>query len=133
MFGYYIQLAWRSLRSSRALSALMVIALGLGIGACMTTLTVYHALSGDPIPHKSARLFDVQIDAGSKVGAKPGDEPNFQLTRFDAEALLMPPASSPHRCARATAQATSLRCSRCLLRMAPAGTNKPTPPKRVWR
>ena len=88
MLGYYIQLAWRSLRSSPALSVLMVLALGLGIGACMTTLTVYHALSGDPIPHKSARLFDVQIDAASKVGYKPGDEPSFQLTRFDAEALL---------------------------------------------
>ena len=87
MLGYYTQLAWRSLRSSPALSVLMVLALGLGIGACMTTLTVYHALSGDPIPHKSARLFDVQIDAASKVGYKPGEEPNFQLTRLDAEEI----------------------------------------------
>ena len=54
MSAYYFDLALRSFRSSRALSLLMVLALALGIGACMTTLTVYHVLSGDPIPTKSA-------------------------------------------------------------------------------
>ena len=39
MLAYYFDLALRSFRSSRALSLLMVLALGLGIGACMTTLT----------------------------------------------------------------------------------------------
>lgn len=88
MLAYYFDLALRSFRSARALSVLMVLALGLGIGACMTTLTVYRVLAGDPIPHKSDRLFDVQLDAANMVGWKPGDEPTFQLTRFDAEALL---------------------------------------------
>lgn len=88
MLAYYFDLALRSFRSSRALSLLMVLALGLGIGACMTTLTVFHVLSGDPIPAKSARLVNVQLDAGSMAGHKPGQEPQFQLTRFDAEALL---------------------------------------------
>jgi putative ABC transport system permease protein len=85
---HYLDLARRSFRSARALSLLMVLALALGIGASMTTLTVYHVLSGDPIPHKSDRLFDVQIDAASLVDYKPGAEPTFQLSRFDAEALL---------------------------------------------
>lgn len=88
MLAYYLDLALRSFKSSRALSLLMVLALGLGIGACMTTLTVYHVLAGDPIPGKSTRLFDVQLDAADLAGYKPGDEPTFQLTRFDAEALL---------------------------------------------
>ena len=88
MLAYYFDLALRSFRSARALSVLMVLALALGIGACMTTLTVYHVLSGDPIPHKSARLFDVELDAGNMIGYQPGQEPSFQLTRFDAEALL---------------------------------------------
>jgi putative ABC transport system permease protein len=88
MFAYYLDLALRSLKRSRALTVLMVLALALGIGACMTTLTVYHVLSGDPIPGKSERLFDVQIDAASKIGWQPGKEPTFQLTRHDAEALL---------------------------------------------
>lgn len=88
MLAYYFDLALRSVKSARALSLLMVLALALGIGACMTTLTVYHVLAGDPIPAKSARLFDVELDAASMVGHQPGQEPVFQLTRFDAEALL---------------------------------------------
>ena len=88
MFLHYLELAARSARASKGLSALMVLALALGIGACMTTLTVYHVLSGDPIPTKSARLFNVQLDASDKVGWKAGEEPNFDLTRFDATALL---------------------------------------------
>ena len=88
MLAYYFDLALRSLKSSRGLSLLMVLALALGIGACMTTLTVYHVLSGDPIPGKSDRLFNVELDAGDMVGYQPGEEPTFQLTRYDAETLL---------------------------------------------
>jgi len=88
MFLHYLELAWRNTLAAKGLSALMVLALALGIGACMTTLTVYHVLSGDPIPHKSARLFNVQLDAGDMVGWKAGQEPTFDLTRFDATALL---------------------------------------------
>ena len=54
----------------------------------MTTLTVYRVLAGDPIPHKSNRLFNVQLDAGNLIGYQAGKEPTFQLGRFDAEALL---------------------------------------------
>jgi len=88
MFAYYLDLAWRSLRRSPALTALMVLAIALGIGASMTTLTVYHVLSGDPIPGKSERLFYVQLDASENAGSPPGAEPLEQLTRFDAETLL---------------------------------------------
>jgi putative ABC transport system permease protein len=88
MLAYYFDCAVRSYKSARALSVLMVLALGLGIGACMTTLTVYRVLAGDPIPHKSDRLFNVQLDAGNMIGYQPGQEPIFQLGRFDAEALL---------------------------------------------
>ncbi|MDR7332845.1 ABC transporter permease [Roseateles asaccharophilus] len=88
MFLHYLELAWRNILAYKGLSALMVLALALGIGACMTTLTVYHVLSGDPIPHKSQRLFNVQLDAADMVGWKAGEEPTFDLTRFDATALL---------------------------------------------
>jgi hypothetical protein len=88
MFLHYLELAWRNTLAAKGLSALMVLALALGIGACMTTLTVYHVLSGDPIPHKSTRLFNVQLDASDMVGWKAGDEPTFDLSRFDATALL---------------------------------------------
>jgi putative ABC transport system permease protein len=88
MFLHYLELAWRNILASKGLSALMVLALALGIGACMTTLTVYHVLSGDPIPHKSARLFNVQLDAADLSDWRAGQEPTLDLTRFDATALL---------------------------------------------
>ncbi|AJC46048.1 ABC transporter permease [Xanthomonas sacchari] len=88
MFGYYVRLALRSFRRNKVLTALMVLAIALGIGASMTTLTVFYVLSGDPIPQKSDRLFYVQVDAQPKSGYQPGEEPDSQNTRFDAEALL---------------------------------------------
>ena len=88
MFGYYIDLALRSLRRNKALTALMVLAIALGIGASMTTLTVFHILSGDPIPQKSDKLFYPRLDPRSARGFTPGEEPEEQMTRFDAEALL---------------------------------------------
>lgn len=90
MLSYYLALALSSFRNSRALTALMVIAIGLGIAACMTTLTLFRVLSGDPIPHKSARLFNVQLDARPPLeqSSSPISSYLLQLTRFDAEALL---------------------------------------------
>ncbi len=88
MFGYYLNLAVRSFKRNKALTALMVLAIALGIGASMTTLTVFHVLSGDPIPAESDRLFYVQLDPESMRGFRPGEEPARQMTRFDSEALL---------------------------------------------
>ncbi|MGH8085405.1 MAG: ABC transporter permease [Lysobacter sp.] len=88
MFTYYLDLALRSFKRNKVLTALMVLAIALGIGASMTTLTVFHVLSGDPIPSKSERLFYVQLDAESMGGYQPGSEPQLQLSRFDAEHLL---------------------------------------------
>ena len=68
MIGYYAHLALRSFRRNKVLTALMVLAIALGIGACMTTLTVFRVLSGDPIPDKSDRLFYVQLDPESMQG-----------------------------------------------------------------
>ncbi len=62
MFAYYLDLALRSLKRNRVLTALMVLAIAVGIGASMTTLTVMHILSGDPMPGKSARLYFPQLD-----------------------------------------------------------------------
>ncbi len=88
MLKYYFELALRSFRRSPGLTALMLLTIAIGVGACMTTLTVFHVLSGDPIPGKSDRLFNIQLDAQPMRGYKPGDEPPLQLTRLDAETLL---------------------------------------------
>lgn len=88
MFGYYFQLALRSFKRNKVLTALMVLAIALGIGASMTTLTVFYILSGDPMPGRSHTLFYVQMDPQSMDGYVAGEEPEEQVTRFDAEALL---------------------------------------------
>jgi putative ABC transport system permease protein len=88
LFGYYCYLAIQSFRRHAFLTALTVLAIAIGVGACATTLTVFHALSRDPIPGKSHRLFHPQLDAESMERYSPGAEPIRQLTPFDAEALL---------------------------------------------
>lgn len=88
MFSYYFNLALRSFKRNKALTVLMVLAIALGIGASMTTLTVFHVLSGDPIPDKSDQLFYVQLDPETMQGYRPGEEPQSQMTRFDSETLL---------------------------------------------
>ena len=88
MFLYYFDLALRSFRSARGLTALMVLTIAMGIGASMTTLTTFRALSGDPLPGHSADVLRVQLDAGPNSTFTPGQDPDTQLTRFDAETLL---------------------------------------------
>ncbi|UOF15751.1 ABC transporter permease [Lysobacter capsici] len=87
-FAYYLQLALRSFRRNIVLTALMVLAIALGIGAAMTTLTVFYVLSGDPLPGKSHQVFHPRLDARAMNGYTPGDEPQDDMSRFDAEMLL---------------------------------------------
>jgi putative ABC transport system permease protein len=87
-YFYYVDLALRSFRRNRVLTGLMVVAIALGIGASMTTLTVLYLLSGDPLPGKSETIYHVQLDANGPDGYRAGAEPDDQLTRFDAEALM---------------------------------------------
>ncbi|MEO7200834.1 MAG: ABC transporter permease, partial [Dokdonella sp.] len=68
MFAYYLDLALRSLKRNRMLTALMVLAIAVGIGASMTTLTVMHLLSGDPVPTRSGTLFYPQVDGNPTPG-----------------------------------------------------------------
>jgi putative ABC transport system permease protein len=62
VLDYYVALALRSFTRNRALSALMVLVIGLGIGASMTMITVFHVMSGDPLPGRSAQLYVPVID-----------------------------------------------------------------------
>ncbi|GAB2557272.1 ABC transporter permease [Rhodanobacter koreensis] len=88
MFTYYLDLALRSLRRNKALTALMVLAIALGIGASMTTLTVLHVLSGDPLPGRSAQLYYPQVDPQDIKGMYPSKEPPDQVTLIDGLNLL---------------------------------------------
>lgn len=88
MLAYYFALAWRSLRQNRALTVLMVLTLAVGIGAAMTTLTVFKTLSRDPIPQKSGQLHRVQLDMYPAEARNSDNEPPDDVSRFDAETLL---------------------------------------------
>lgn len=89
MFVYYLDLALRSLRHNKVLTVLMVLALALGIGASITTLTVLRLLSGDPLPQKSSRLFYPQVDPNSLDGYVAGQtKPDATMGYVDAMNLL---------------------------------------------
>ncbi len=89
MFKYYFMLGLRSLRRNPALTALMVLTLAIGVAASVSTLTILHVMSGDPIPHKSERLFVPQFDVGRLAGYTPGEEPTDpQMSYPDTVNLL---------------------------------------------
>jgi len=91
MIGYYVRLALNSFKRAPGLTALMVLAIATGIAVCVVSLTVFHAMSGNPIWWKSDKLYNVTMDSydpnAPEVDArKPGLPPN-QMTYRDANAL----------------------------------------------
>jgi len=88
MFKYYLQLGFRSLRRNPVLTALMVMAIGFGVASSMTTYTVFRAMSGDPIPWKSDKLFFPQIDAWGPNTRRNGTDPADAMTYVDAVSLM---------------------------------------------
>jgi putative ABC transport system permease protein len=99
VFNYYFGLAVRSLKRNIVLTVLMISAVGVGIGASMTTLTVFRAMDGDPIPQKSRQLFAVQIDnwGPNTKAIVSGDAERFQeqISYIDATGLMN--ARAAHR------------------------------------
>jgi putative ABC transport system permease protein len=87
MFAYYFQLGLRSLRRNPALTALMVMAIGFGVAASMTTYAVFRAVSGNPIPGKSAQLFTPLVDNWGPQQNLQGEPPDA-LDYVDAMALM---------------------------------------------
>ncbi|MBS0464349.1 MAG: ABC transporter permease [Proteobacteria bacterium] len=92
MLAYYLDLALRSLKRSPGLTALMVLTIAFGVAASMTAWSVLRAVSGDPIPWKSAQLYVPQIDmwGPSAQANNPdlGTEPPDALDYNDALALM---------------------------------------------
>lgn len=89
LISYYLELALRSLKRSPGLTALMIVTIAFGVGASMTTYSVFRAASSDPIPWKSSRLFVPQIDAwGPRARTNGSTEPPDAMTYTDATALM---------------------------------------------
>jgi putative ABC transport system permease protein len=87
MFAYYLDLALRSFRRSKALTALVVLLMGCGVATCMVSFAVFRAAAADPIPWKSNQLFVPQIDNFGPAHNWKG-EPPILLSYTDAVALL---------------------------------------------
>jgi len=105
MFRYYLKLSMLSIRANPALSALMVAAIAIGIGACMSIVTVRHVMSDNPLAHKNDVLYHVRLDNWNPDD--PYDEPNEppeQVTYLDSTAL--------HQAGRAYRQTISFKSER---------------------
>ena len=87
MLGYYVRLALKSFGRNPGITTLMVLAIALGIAVCVMTLTVYHAMSGNPIWWKNDRLYAVTMDnwdpkqAYSKKSTLPPPEMTYKDTQ----------------------------------------------------
>jgi putative ABC transport system permease protein len=99
MFTYYLGLALRSLKRNVVLTVLMIAAIGVGIGASMTTLTLFRAMGNDPIAQKSAQLFAPQIDnwgpQNRSLGTSDSEQFEPQISYTDAIGLMN--AHAAHR------------------------------------
>jgi putative ABC transport system permease protein len=89
MFNYYLKLAFQNLKRNVWVTVLMILAIGAGVGASMTTLALYRAMSSDPIPAKSHELFVVQVDnLGPNKAGEQSEGFKEYLSYIDAVALM---------------------------------------------
>ena len=91
MFLYQIRMALKSLRRNPVLSALLIGAIALGICVATTFIALRHMLSKDPLPEKSAVLFNVRLDNWDPTRAWNAEDPKSvptQITYRDMRGLM---------------------------------------------
>ncbi|MBD8899331.1 ABC transporter permease [Rhodanobacter sp. DHG33] len=98
MLRYSFELAALGLRRFPKSTVLVVLTAALGLAACMTTLTLLHVLSADPLPGRSQNLYLAWVDtvlakpsnAGADIMAMNGFKTNnyHTIKLADAQALL---------------------------------------------
>ncbi|HWU76631.1 MAG TPA: ABC transporter permease [Rhodanobacter sp.] len=89
MFRYYLMLALRRCRQNLPMVALVVLTMAVGIASSMTALTIFQALSGEPLPGISSHLYVVSMDARDSLADTDSstDAPSY-LKLDDARALV---------------------------------------------
>lgn len=105
MFGYYLDLALRRCRQNLSMVLLLVLTMAIGIASCMTAMTIFGALSGDPLPGISPHLYVATMDAREALDKDNPDyaKPDSWLSLRDAKALV-----DAHRARSQVALAQSL-------------------------
>lgn len=91
MLAYQLKIAIKSLRRNPVLSTLLVAGIALGIAVSTAFVTTYYLMAQDPIPHKSDKLFYVQMDAWNPDRPWDDDDPSEppdQVTFRDMQAAM---------------------------------------------
>ena len=84
MLAYHLRLALKSLRRNPVLTALMIGAIALGVGVCITTLTVYRLMSGNPLAHRNDVLYAVHAgQLGSERAVERQKQPELRAAGAD--------------------------------------------------
>lgn len=89
MFLYHVRIAFKSLRRSLGLTAVIVGGIALGIGVASLFSTVRHSMAKDPIPGRSGVLYYVRLDSWDP--ARPHPNPDGippQLSYRDAMDIM---------------------------------------------
>ncbi len=90
MLSYYVRLALASFRRNPGLTALMVLAIALGISVCMITLTSYRAAAHNPAGERGKVIFAASLDSWDPDQPYDEDDKSLApslLTYRDAMAL----------------------------------------------
>jgi putative ABC transport system permease protein len=91
MFSYHLRLALKSLRRTPGVALLMIGAIGLGVGVCVTTLTVWMLMSTNPLEHKNDIMYAVTLDSWDPLNPMYPNSPHLppnQVTYRDAAAMF---------------------------------------------
>lgn len=90
MFSYYLKLALLRCRQNIMVLMLLAVTMAVGIASCMTTLTIFAAVSGDPMPGISSSMYIVTMDTRETVERDNNgySQPDGYLNLIDAKALV---------------------------------------------
>ena len=118
MFAYDLRLALDSMKRHPGLSALMVLAIALGIAVCTVTFTIYHAMATNPIPQKSDQLYAVTLDTWSAERPYDDEKPDLAAAAADLPRRHVPARRQGRAAQRGHVQVRA----RCSSRSAPASS-----------
>jgi putative ABC transport system permease protein len=78
MLGYYLFLAWKSIRRTPGNSLIVVAGIALGVAVATLFSAIYYTYARDPIPEKSGSLYYVRMDNWDPLSAHfEGIPPNM--------------------------------------------------------
>ncbi|HEY1590143.1 MAG TPA: ABC transporter permease [Rhodanobacter sp.] len=105
MFDYYLRLALRRCRQNLPMVFLLVLTMAIGIASTMTAMTIFNALSGEPLPGISPHLYVATMDAREALDKDNADykQPDSYIKLSDAKTL-----ADAHHAAQQVALAQSL-------------------------